>query len=105
MVNGNQLFTKTFDNQWFANEFDKKSISSVYFATKTQETEPIDYTNIECREDNYRFAINREKTQQDMSYAGRMRGKYLICNYTFDCSNNREFNLPYVKTTYRYSML
>ena len=39
------------------------------------------------------------------SYLGRMRGKYLICDYTFDCNNNREFKLPYIKTTYRYSML
>jgi hypothetical protein len=64
------------------------------------------------REDNYRFAIPREKasgsaTQQltSQSYLGRMRGKYLICDYTFDCNNNREFKLPYIKTTYRYSML
>ena len=70
------------------------------------------YKSIEVREDNYRFAIPREKVSSEaehelgsQSYLGRMRGKYLICDYTFDCNNNREFKLPYIKTTYRYSML
>lgn len=119
VVNDNVTLTKTFDNQWFTAELDDVEhannphiIKNVFFETKTQKTEPIDYTNIENREDNYRFAIGREKqndpaqqTQTNASYAGRMRGKYLICNYTFDCNNNREFKLPYIKTTYRYSML
>ena len=68
--------------------------------------------DIDLREDNYRFAIPREKVSDEelhqldsKSYLGRMRGKYLICDYTFDCNNNREFKLPYIKTTYRYSML
>ena len=112
VVNDNAVYTKVYDNQWFAADISDKCLKEIVFNTKTQETEPIDYTNIESREDNYRFAIGRE-TQNDpaqqqkinMSYAGRMRGKYLICNYTFDCNNNREFKLPYVKTTYRYSML
>lgn len=119
VVNDNVTQTKTFDNQWFTAELEDIEhsnnphiIKNVFFETRTQETEPIDYTNIEHREDNYRFAIGREKQndpahqeQTNASYAGRMRGKYLICNYTFDCNNNREFKLPYIKTTYRYSML
>lgn len=112
VVNDNIAYTKVFDNQWFAADISDECLKEIVFNTKTQETEPIDYTNIENREDNYRFAIGREKqnnpaqqTQTNASYAGRMRGKYLICNYTFDCNNNREFKLPYIKTTYRYSML
>lgn len=119
VVNKDISQTKVFDNQWFAAEFvdagDETKptlITDIHFETRTQETEPIDWQTIECREDNYRFAISREKQnnpdiqeQTNMSYAGRMRGKYLICNYTFDCNDNREFKLPYVKTTYRYSML
>ena len=118
VVNDNAAYTKAFDNQLFAADLvDTQAIdrphviTNVFFETKNQETEPINYTNIEEREDTYRFPINREKqyspAQQrlNMSYAGRMRGKYLICNYTFDCNNNREFKLPYIKTTYRYSML
>ena len=92
--------------------YDRWMSMNVFFKTKTQETDPIDYTSIDNREDNYRFAIGRNKQdnpaleeQTNMAYAGRMRGKYLICNYTFDCNNNREFKLPYIKTTYRYSML
>ena len=87
-------------------------IKDVVFKTKTQETEAIDFNSIELREDNYRFPISREKVDNEnlnqlasQSYLGRMRGKYLICDYTFDCNNNREFKLPYIKTTYRYSML
>lgn len=119
VVNKDIVYTKVFDNQWFAAEFEDVGdeekptlITDIHFETKTQETEPIDYNDIEVREDNYRFAIGREKQnkpelqqQTNMSYAGRMRGKYLICNYTFDCNDNKEFKLPYIKTTYRYSML
>lgn len=119
VVNDNVTLTKVFDNQWFTAELDDivhpnnpRIIKNVFFKTKTQETDPIDYTSIDNREDNYRFAIGRNKQdnpaleeQTNMAYAGRMRGKYLICNYTFDCNNNREFKLPYIKTTYRYSML
>ena len=119
VVNKDIAYTKVFDNQWFSAEFDDVGdeekptlITDIHFETKNQITEPIDYNQIEVREDNYRFAISREKQskpelqqQTNMSYAGRMRGKYLICNYTFDCNDNKEFKLPYIKTTYRYSML
>ncbi|KAI5912489.1 MULTISPECIES: hypothetical protein [Zoogloeaceae] len=57
-----------FDNQWFSAEFvdigDEEKptlITDIHFETKTQVTDPIDYNNIEVREDNYRFAISREK--------------------------------------------
>lgn len=119
VINKDIAYTKVFDNQWFSAEFEDVGdeerptlITDIHFETKTQVTEPIDYNNIDIREDNYRFAISREKQknpelqqQTNMSYAGRMRGKYLICNYTFDCNDNKEFKLPYIKTTYRYSML
>ena len=119
VVNKDIAHTKVFDNQWFSAEFvdigDETKptlISDIHFNTKNQETEPIDWKQIEQREDTFRFPISREKQnnpgqqqQTNMSYAGRMRGKYLICNYTLDCNDNREFKLPYVKTTYRYSML
>lgn len=119
VVNKDMAQTKVFDNQWMyadltdpTNQDQTKILKNIYFTTKTQETEPINWENIDHREDNYRFPIGREKQndpyqqeQTNMSYAGRMRGKYLICNYTFDCNNNKEFKLPYVKTTYRYSML
>lgn len=87
-------------------------VKNVWFKTKTQETDKIDYNSIDIREDNYRFSIGREKVKNEdvqqlssQSYLSRMRGKYLICDYTFDCNSNREFKIPYIKTTYRYSML
>ena len=110
--------TKVFDNVIFSadlldnNNETPAIIKDVWFKTKTQETEPLDYTNIEIREDNYRFPIPREKSNNhaenmsiNKSYLGRLRGKYLICDYTFYCNDNREFKIPFIKTTYRYSML
>jgi hypothetical protein len=116
IVNKDISNTKVFDNVVFSadlidNVDTPAVISSVVFKTKTQETKPINYKNIELREDNYRFAIPRENNENqgssiaNRSYLGRMRGKYLICDCVFDCNNDKEFKIPYVKTTYRYSML
>lgn len=124
VVNKDVFNTKVFDNVIFSadllgNGDESQIIKNITFKTKTQETKPFDHydtvieqENIELREDNYRFAIPRENASNEglnkissQSYLGRMRGKYLICDYTFDCNNNREFKLPYIKTTYRYSML
>lgn len=117
VINDNFMYTKVFDNVIFSAEFSKDGeyispiLTDIVFKTKTQDTLSIDFNNIELREDNYRFPIPREKAVADnqqqlsQSYLGRMRGKYLICDYTFDCNNDREFKLPYIKTTYRYSML
>ena len=126
VVNKDISNTKVFDNVIFSAELkdrngyiemikddgDTPIIKDVVFKTKTQKTAAIDFNSMELREDNYRFPISREKVDNNdfskltnQSYLGRMRGKYLICDYTFDCNNNREFKLPYIKTTYRYSML
>lgn len=127
VVNKDISNTKVFDNVAFSADLKDENninkphvITDVQFKTKTQQTdlegyddEPHPaYDSIEVREDNYRFAIPREKVSDEalnelasQSYLGRMRGKYLICDYTFDCNSNREFKLPYIKTTYRYSML
>ena len=118
VVNKDITNTKVFDNVVFSADLvDNKNqipniVKDVVFKTKTQETAPIDFNDIDLREDNYRFAISREKVDDESmvqlsskSYLGRMRGKYLVCDYTFDCNDNREFKIPYIKTTYRYSML
>ena len=118
VVNKDISNTKVFDNVIFSADFLEREgynepiVKDIVFKTKTQETSALTIDDIDLREDNYRFAIPREKasgnaTQQltSQSYLGRMRGKYLICDYTFDCNNNREFKLPHIKTTYRYSML
>ena len=121
VVNKDVSNTKVFDNVMFsADLLDNHHqipniVTNVAFDTKTQHTNLTtneSFKDIEVREDNYRFAIPREKVDNDavhqlnsQSYLGRMRGKYLICDYTFDCNDNREFKIPYIKTTYRYSML
>lgn len=117
IINDNPINTKVYDNVSFNgnlidNENDQpKLITSVKFYTKTQTSEEVTYQNIENREDNYRFYIPREHQEnpsmqeiKNKSYASRMRGKYLICDYTFDC-NNKEISIPYIKTTYRNSMI
>ena len=99
IVNKGYPETKVFDNVWFDANFAKKEIlSRVIFSTKNQITHPINYNNIEIREDTYRFPIGRDKNG-----VARMRGKYLICDYTFDCTNDGDFKIPYIKTTFRIS--
>lgn len=102
--------TKVFDNVVFYADFanNVNNITEVYFTTKNQTSETVSAQNIECREDTYRFPIPRElmtDTTDRMSYVGRMRGKYLTEFYTFDCNDNKTFKIPYIKTTYRQSML
>lgn len=81
------------------------------FVTKHQVSETLNVSSIDEREDSYRFPIPREirkdvDTQRsiDMSFAGRMRGKYLICNYSFD-ANDDDFKIDNIITTYRYSLV
>ena len=119
VVNQNAADTKTFDNQMFSANLDYLSydannplIKEIKFETDKYHTEPIDQNSVDFREDTYRLPIGRaysdnSEQQQltDMSYASRMRGKYLVCNYTFDCNDNKQFRLPYLKTTYRYSTI
>lgn len=105
VVNDNFMYPKVFDNvMFYANFGDNLSnISSVVFKTKNQTSEIVNTDDIECREDTYRFAIPRETS--DSLYAGRMRGNYLEETFTFDCSNNQTFKIPYIKTTYRQSKI
>lgn len=135
IVNKDALYTKVFDNVFFNGEFTDPSttdnvkamnnvITNITFNTKSQGANPLlpdtyggtvttdlryayDY-----REDTYRFAIGRENinlnaTEQieNKANAGRVRGKWLQCEYVFDCNNDRTFKLPYINTTYRYSLV
>lgn len=122
-VNPNVEYTKVFDNQWLSANIEDpnndypKVITSIKFHTKTQDSFEIDYNNIECREDNYRFPIPRqdrnnqdisddtEQTILNKSFLPRMRGKYMLCEYVFDCNDDRKIEIPFIKTTFRQSML
>lgn len=112
VINKDVLYTKVFDNVFFGGVFDdiKNMLTEVKFQTKTQVGTILeDYVNggyaIDHREDTYRFAIGREEQHEDnTSYKGRLRGKYLLCDYVIEC-NNTKFNLPYINTTYRISLV
>lgn len=99
-------------------------VTNITFHTKSQEANPLPPCTYDStvntdlkyaydyREDTYRFAIGRENinlsdTQQieNKANAGRLRGKWLQCEYVFDCNNDKTFKLPYVNTTYRYSLV
>ena len=113
IINQNYQQTKVYDNVFFDADFtDLKQVKSITFKTKTQQTDQIDYSVIDNREDTYRFFIPREhlddaetQTKESMSYAARMRGKYLICDYTFDCNGEKQIEIPFIKTTYRDSLV
>lgn len=122
-VNPNPEYTKVFDNQWLAgniedpNNSSPQVITSVKCYTKTQDSFEINYNNIECREDTYRFPIPRQdrgdlgssdESEQDIlnrSFSPRMRGKYMLCEYTFDCNDDKKIEIPLIKTTFRQSVL
>jgi len=38
-------------------------------------------------------------------FADRMRGKYLVCDYSFQNNEGKMFTLPFIETIYRYSMI
>lgn len=118
VVNKDIEYTKTFDNVFFSGDFNvpidainKDIVKDVWFETKYQTNSPIKQSDMDNREDTYRFAINREindNTNNNLynnSFLGRMKGKYLICNYSFDCTEGKTFTLPSIRTTYRYSLV
>lgn len=113
IINKDPLLTKTYDNVFFSGEFDdvQEMMQDIKFTTKTQEgtifRDNTEVSNpIEQREDTYRFAVGREKeSKDDMSLPGRMKGKYMICDYLINCDNQRNFKLPNINTTYRYSLV
>lgn len=113
VINKDPLLTKTYDNVLFSGQFDdvQNMVKGIKFTTKTQsgtifkDSEEVS-NPIEQREDTYRFAVGRDTSNEDeYSYPSRMKGKYMTCDYTIDCSNQRNFKLPNINTTYRYSMV
>ena len=113
VVNKDIAYTKVFDNQWFSAEFvdigDETKptlISDIHFNTKNQETEPIDWKQIEQREDTFRFPVPRaDKNEDALSLPARLRGKYMICDYELDSDIDHTFEIPQITTTYRNSLI
>jgi hypothetical protein len=102
IVNDNYETTKTFDNVSYSADFaSQNNLSNITFKTNTQNS--LTVQSIDRREDTYKFAIPRNSSLN--KFADRMRGKYLVSNYEFNDLNGSKFTLPYIKTTYRYSMI
>ena len=119
VINKDLQYTKVFDNVMISGDFidtnnnivTSTPIYNMQFNTKHQTTGIINKPIVDYREDTYRFYIPRQINKQDnsndisMSYNARMRGKYLICSYDFIADNEYRFKIPYIITTYRYSMI
>lgn len=115
VVNKDAMTTKTFDNISIAGEMldqnggniAKGLVTSILFNTKHQvatSTQPtFDY-----RENTYRLPVPRQDTNNEdtsLSYPARMRGKTMVCDYEFDTNNEKTFKIPFITTTYRYSLI
>lgn len=114
IVNKDVQYTKTFDNVRLSGDFldkDNKHITindigTMKFSTKHETSGNYQNIIFDYREDTYRFPIPRgQNTQNELSYPARLRGKYLMCDYTFNSDDSHTFNIPYISTTYRYSLI
>lgn len=113
IINKDAMFTKTFDNIVLSGELKDKNnanlisglITNIEFNTKHQQSE-IDNPTFDYRENSYRLPIPRQNTNNDpASYPARLRGKCLTCDYTFNTNDENTFKIPYITTTYRYSLI
>lgn len=61
---------------------------------------------IDYGQDIYETIIVAPEVQASKAlFASRLRGKYMVCDYVFKSSDGNRFRLPYIETTYRYSMI
>lgn len=113
IINDQYPQTKTFDNVEFGGDFTyNTNFDKIYFQTKRQTSYPLSKGDIDYREDTYKFCIPRNNIElneaeqlANKSYKDRMKGKYLICHYKYDCNSGNTFKIPYISTAYRYSMI
>ena len=113
VVNQNYPISKTFDNVEYSGDFTHNTnFNEVYFETKRQTSYTLDKEDIDYREDTYKFCIPRNNIElndaenlANKSYKDRMKGKYLICHYKYDCNNGNTFKVPYISTAYRQSFI
>jgi len=116
LVNDTYAVTKVFDNVAFTGDNISLMVNSHKFYTTSQESSIIDSLLIDKREDTYKFAIPRnirsgtfigskENEIPAGRFADRMRGKYLVADYSFQNNGGKMFTLPFIETTYRYSMI
>lgn len=113
VVNDNYTQTKTFDNVEYAGDFTyETNFDDISFETKRQTSYTVTKDDIDYREDTYMFCIPRNSLELNeveqlvnKSYKDRMKGKYLICTYKYDCNDGNTFKVPYISTIYRNSLI
>lgn len=113
IVNDKYPQTKTFDNVEYSGDFTyKTNFDSIYFDTKRQTSFTLTQDDIDYREDTYKFCIPRSSRELNeaeelvnKSYRDRMKGKYLVCHYKYDCNGGNTFKVPYISTAYRHSLI
>lgn len=113
VINDDYPQTKTFDNVEYGGNFTyDTNFNLIWFNTKRQTSYTLTNTDIDYREDTYKFAIPRNSIELNeaeqlvnKSYKDRMKGKYLQCHYKYDCNDGNTFEVPYISTAYRYSMI
>ena len=113
IVNQNYTQTKTFDNVEYGGDFSEDTnFNEIYFETKRQTSYTTTDSDIDYREDTYKFCIPRNNIELNeaeqlvnKSYKDRMKGKYLVCHYKYDCNGGNTFKVPYISTAYRNSMI
>lgn len=108
LVNDDYEVTKTFDNVSYSADFSpNENIVPLQFKTRLHTTDKVDF--IDSREDTYKFSIPRDSSETSLGervlFPARLRGKYMVCDYVFKSSDGNRFRLPYIETTYRYSMI
>lgn len=112
-INKDYPQTKTFDNVEYGGDFTHgTNFNEIYFETKRQTSYTTTDKGIDYREDTYKFAIPRNNLElnsieqlANKSYKDRMKGKYLLCHYKYDCNNGNTFKVPYISTAFRYSFI
>lgn len=113
VVNQDYPQTKTFDNVEYSGDFTYgTNFTDIVFETKRQTSYTLDNKDVDYREDTYKFCIPRNNIElneaeelANKSYKDRMKGKYLICNYKYNCNKGNTFKVPYISTAYRYSLI
>ena len=104
VVNDGYQATKVFDNIEYSPELEQnKNFDKIDFKTNTMTSKSLLSFDIDKREDTYKAAIPRESGID--KFAGRMKGKYLTTEILYNPINGSKFNLPYIKTSYRQSMI
>ena len=103
IVNKDYQYTKTFDNIRTYIE-GNDPITQIDFVTQNnKQTATVTQPTLDYREDTYRMAIPRQDNFKDnqMSFPARLRSKALTETFYM----TPDFKIPYITTTYRYSLI